>query len=54
MKRVLLFLAIAALAGCEKQPPEVQATATCESMPEAGDDAPMEEMPDDDQGIIYI
>ena len=54
MKRMLLLFAIAALSGCDGQQPEVRATATCEPMPEAGDDAPLEEMPDDDQGIIHF
>jgi len=33
--------------------PEAEISAKCESMPDASD-SPMEEMPDDDQGIIQI
>ena len=54
MRRIFLRLVMAALPGCDGQLPEVRVTAACEPMPEAGDDAPMEEMPDDDQGIIYF
>ena len=54
MKRMLLLLAVAALSGCDGQQPDIRTTATCEPMSESVDDAPLEEMPDDDQGIIYF
>lgn len=49
---MLLLASVPVLAGCGKLPPREQAIgAQTETMPEASD-APMEEMPDDDQGII--
>ncbi len=53
-KRVILLLlaSVTVLAGCGKLPPrELAISAQTETMPEASD-APMEEMPDDNQGII--
>lgn len=49
---VLLLASVPLLSGCIKQPrPEMAISARTETMPEASD-APMEEMPDDDQGTI--
>ncbi|MBP5636498.1 MAG: hypothetical protein J6X25_03140 [Bacteroidales bacterium] len=60
MKRLTAyFIVVAALcfiAGCSKKPavPEnVNITARTENMPEQGDE-PLEEMPDDDQGVIHF
>ena len=60
MKRIaayiLVLFALCLMAGCSKKPavPEnVNITARTENMPEQGDE-PMEEMPDDDQGVIHF
>lgn len=56
MRRALpgiLLLASALLAGgC--RPAQAEIDARCERMKDAGEETPLEEMPDDDQGIIYF
>jgi hypothetical protein len=52
VKFISAILATTVLAcGCKR---EAYVEALCEPMPEAGEDQPMELMPDDDQGIIYF
>ena len=49
---VLMLVSVPLLAGCIKQPRQEQAIgAQTETMPEASD-SPMEEMTEDNQGII--